>query len=201
MRILSFNCRGLANPSKKSSLRRLVEQSSPEVILLQETLGDSVSVVKALETLFPGWMFAAVDARGRSGGLATGWKKRNCKLESVWGFVSGIGLTLFSTDLGRNLTVINIYGPHQDRQIYWNSLAECEWFKDKDFLLGGDLNFSLGASEVWGPRAAQDPLNNFFLNYLDQVGLVDVEPQKLTPTWCNRWVGLTGWPNDWTDFY
>jgi exonuclease III len=117
MKVLSFNCRGLANPSKKSSLRRLVEQSSPDVILLQETLGDSVSVVKTLETLLPGWMFAAVDARGRSGGLATGWKKRKCKLENVWGFISGIGLTIYSIDLGHNLTVINIYGPHQDRQI------------------------------------------------------------------------------------
>jgi hypothetical protein len=102
-------------------------------------------VVKTLETLLPGWMFATVDARGRSGGLATGWKKRNCKLETVWGFTSGIGLTIFSTDLGHNLTIINIYGPHQDRQFYWNSLTECDWFKQKYFILGGDLNFSLGA--------------------------------------------------------
>jgi hypothetical protein len=147
-------------------------------------------VVKSLETLLPGWSFAAVDARGRSGGLATGWRKRSCKVESVWGFVSGIGLIISSTDLGRNLTIINIYGPHQDHQIYWNSLAECDWFQGKDFLLGGDLNFSLGASEVWGPRAAPDPLNNFFLNFLEQEGLMDVEPQKLSPTWCNRRVGL-----------
>jgi hypothetical protein len=80
--------------------------------------------------------------------------------------------------LGCKLTILNIYGPHQDRQTYWNSLAECDWFKAKDFLLGGDLNFSLGASEVWGPRAAPDPLNQFFLNFLDQQGLVDLEPQN-----------------------
>jgi exonuclease III len=148
MRILSFNCLGLANPTKKPSLRRFIEKTSPEVILLQETLGDSVSVTKSLETLLPGWSFAAVDGRGCLGGLATGWKTRCCKLESVWGLASRIGLTISSIDLGRNLTIINIYGPHQDCQLYWNSLAESEWFKDKDFLLGGDLNFSLGASDV-----------------------------------------------------
>jgi hypothetical protein len=119
------------------------------------------------------------------------WPQGGRQEIAIWK-VSGvlsICLSLFSTDLGHNLTVINIYGPHHDRHIYWNSLAKCEWFKDNDFLLGRDLNFSPGASEVWGPRVAQYPLNNFFLNYLDQAGLVDVEPQKVTPTWCNRWVG------------
>jgi exonuclease III len=66
MKILSFNCWGLANPNKKSSLRRLVEQCSPDVILLQETLGDNLAVVKILESLLPGWMFTVVDARERS---------------------------------------------------------------------------------------------------------------------------------------
>jgi hypothetical protein len=33
-------------------------------------------VVKVLESLFPGWMFAAVDARGRSGGWLLGGLKR-----------------------------------------------------------------------------------------------------------------------------
>jgi hypothetical protein len=91
--------------------------------------------------------------------------------------------------LGRNLTSHKHLWPHQDRQLYWNSLTDCDWFKRKYFILGGDLNFSLGASEVWGPRAAPDPLKNYFLKFLDQWGLVDVEPQKLTPTWCNRRVG------------
>jgi len=85
--------------------------------------------------------------------------------------------------------VINIYEPHRDRQLYWNSITDDDWLKQKDFILGGDLNFSLGVPEVWGPRAAPNPLNDFFLNYLEQWGLVDVEPQKFSPTWCNRWVG------------
>jgi exonuclease III len=123
MKILSFNCRGLANPSKKSSLRRLVELISPEVIFLQETMGVSESVVSVLESLLPGWDFAAVDARGRSGGLATGWLLKKCNCESVWGFESGIGLNFFSTDLGRSMTIVNIYGPYLDRQRYWNSIA------------------------------------------------------------------------------
>jgi len=182
MKILSFNCQGMANPLKKLSLQRLFDLHILNILLLQETLRENVTVVNTLESLLLSWSFTAVDAQGRSGGLATSWKQRNCKLKNAWGFSSSIDLTIFSTDLGRSLTVINIYGPHQDMQIYWNSLTECEWFKKKDFILAGDLNFSLGTSEDWGPRAAPDPLNNYFLNYLDQWGLVDVEPQKISPT-------------------
>ena len=76
MKILSFNCRGLASSHKKSSLQRLVECTKPNVMLLQETLGDSSVVKSMMEKLFPGWEFEGVDARGRSGGLVTGWRTR-----------------------------------------------------------------------------------------------------------------------------
>jgi len=118
MTILSFNCCGLANPSKKLSLQRLVDLNSPDAILLQETLGVSETMVKDLESLFPGWMFAAVDARGHSGGLATRWLKNTCNFEIFWGFESGIGPTFFSSWMWRNVTIINVYGPYQDRQRY-----------------------------------------------------------------------------------
>jgi len=64
------------------------------------------------------------------------------------------------------------------------------WIRENNLILGGDLNFSLGASEVWGHRASPDSLINLFLNFLDQVGLVDVETKKPTPTWCKRRVGV-----------
>jgi len=54
MKVLSLNCRGLANPAKKSSLKRLVVVVASDVIFLQETLGVSELVVASLESLFPG---------------------------------------------------------------------------------------------------------------------------------------------------
>jgi hypothetical protein len=55
--------------------------------------------------------------------------------------------------------------------------------------LGGDLNFSLGAAEVWGPRTSPDPMTNYFTHFLDLHGLLDLEPVKLQLTWRNRRVG------------
>lgn len=55
--------------------------------------------------------------------------------------------------------------------------------------MGGDLNFSLGTAEIWGPKEAPCPLSDLFIHQFDLSGMVDVEPPKLNPTWRNRWVG------------
>ena len=85
MIILSYNCRGLARLAKKSSLKRMVAMYDPYIILLQETMGQSENVKKALEGCLPGWSFEMVDVVGRSGGLAIGWLKRQIKCENLWG--------------------------------------------------------------------------------------------------------------------
>jgi len=122
MKILSYKCHGLVNPSKQSSLKRLMEHISPNVIFLQETMGFSEVIKSSLENIFPGWAFVVVDASGCSGGLASGWKFKNCNVENVWSVEFGIGPKMFVEDLGNFLTFLNIYGPYQDRVNYWESL-------------------------------------------------------------------------------
>jgi exonuclease III len=72
MIVLSFNYRGLAHPSKKASLKRLVENISLDILMLQETMGDSGVVSRILGSLLSEWDFYALDAQGRSEGLAIG---------------------------------------------------------------------------------------------------------------------------------
>lgn len=56
-------------------------------------------------------------------------------------------------------------------------------------ILGGDLNFSLGDVEVWGPRARGDPHMDCFIHKLSDFEMMDVEPVKIKPTWRNKRVG------------
>jgi hypothetical protein len=79
-----------------------------------------------------------------------------------------------------------IYG---DRPPFWESLLQKKFFQNEALILGGDLNFSLGATKVWGPRERYDPLSDFFRNILEDKGLIDIEPIKLTPTWKNNIIG------------
>ena len=74
MKIIFFNCHGLMSPSKKSSLKRRIDVLAPNVLLIQETMGTSDVVVGVVKSMLPGWEFVAIDANGRLGGLASGWR-------------------------------------------------------------------------------------------------------------------------------
>jgi len=89
MKILSLNCRGLVSPTKKSSLKSLITVHNPNAIFLQETMGTNEIVTRALEVLFPGWSFVAIDAKGHSGGLATGWRLKSGNCDKVWALTQG----------------------------------------------------------------------------------------------------------------
>jgi hypothetical protein len=41
-------------------------------------------------------------------------------------------------------------------------------------ILMGDLNFTLGACEIWGPVAKMDPLLEFFIKKLEATGIIDL---------------------------
>lgn len=118
MKLLSFNCRGVVSLSKKIALHRLVELTQPDLILLQETLGEAASIILFLEGFLKQWNFLGIDAKGRLGGLAIGWNTRTVKLLNSWGFDSGLGINIYQEDLGRCFTVLNVCGPTQERIHY-----------------------------------------------------------------------------------
>jgi len=186
MKVMSFNCRGLAGPKKKSALKRVLTLEHPDVILLQETLGEGDIIKEHLESWFTGWSFVTLDVRGRSGGLAVGWRTSALKVISAWGMESVLGVEVMSVELGISLLVINIYGPYLNRIPFWDSLFHNPMLDGESVVIGGDLNFSLGHSEVWGPSTHPDPQASYFTRMLVEKQLIDLEPIKLKPTWRNN---------------
>jgi len=185
MKIMSFNCRGLAGPLKRPALRRVIDLEHPDILMLQETLGEMEAVKSKLEAMMPGWVFHCLDVRGRSGGIATGWNPRTVKIVNVWGMDSVLGCSLFSSDIGEEITLLNIYGPYQDRVPFWEKIFNLDLLKNDSVIIGGDLNFSLGHSEIWGPQARVDNLTDFFTQNLMNLNLIDIDPIKVKPTWRN----------------
>ena len=61
---------------------------------------------------------------------------------------------------------MNIYGSYQDRVTFWDKVFNNPMLDDRELILRGDLNISLGVEEVWGPRVVPDVLSNYFLNGL-----------------------------------
>eukprot|EP00253_Pinus_taeda_P003525 PITA_03525 len=189
---LSWNCRGLASKPKKLALKELVQQYNPDLLMLQETLGLSSEVVTSLCSLFPGWQFQALDSFGHSGGVAIGFREGRLKLLNSWGMFHGLGMEVLSPEFNGPLSILNIYGPCQERFAFWNNLLAKSVMRDQNLVVGGDLNFSIGTAEAWGPSAREDPLSDFFQNALTSHKLIDANLSKLKPTWRNRRTGEGG---------
>jgi hypothetical protein len=126
-RVLSLLCShlivgGLSHPSKKNLLKRLVENISPDILMLQETMGESGLVSRILGSLLLEWDFYALDTRVRSGGLETGWLRKSIRLNNAWGFTSGLAIDITYQELDKDLRILNIYVPYLERETFWENL-------------------------------------------------------------------------------
>jgi hypothetical protein len=92
--------------------------------------------------------------------------------------------------LGHDLHSIELIWALSRQSLFLGNPKGSKVFLSKEnMILGGDLNFSLGTIEVWGPRARADPLTYFFRHFISEVGLSDLTPIKLGPTWRNKRMG------------
>ena len=148
MVVMTLNCKGLASTPKKLAIRRLIEDQFLKVIFVQETMCDGSFLVTALESMLKEWNFVFIDAKGRSGGLLLGWRFRHLLLLNAWACYSGLCVLLFSIELKMNFCILNLYGPYVDRESFWSNLVSLDCFKSSALIMGQDLNFSMGYSEI-----------------------------------------------------
>jgi exonuclease III len=147
----------LASKPKKLALKDWINNSNLDVIFLQETLGKASEIEPMLKTLLPGWIFSAAGSSGHSGGIAIGLKKDGLKVINQWGMKNVMGMEVISPDFSFPITLVNIYGPCQGRESFWEDLMTKSVMKSPLMIMGGDLNFSIGRAEAWGPSAREDP--------------------------------------------
>eukprot|EP00253_Pinus_taeda_P015079 PITA_15079 len=160
-----------------------------DLVFLQETLGRAVEIELALCSILSGWSFVALDADGHSGGLAIGCRDGRLKILGHWGMPNVLGMEIWLPDFDFSFLSVNIYGPCQSRADFWNAFMAKDLLKGRHLLIGGDLNFSLGAAEIWGTSARIDPLTYFFSPLFHSHKLLDVNLIKAKPTWRNRRTG------------
>jgi exonuclease III len=79
MKVISFNYRGLASPSKRLTLQRLMELSQPDVVLLQETLGEEASGCPDAGKDFKRLVFLWIKCFGSLGQVGYGMETKNYK--------------------------------------------------------------------------------------------------------------------------
>jgi len=88
------------------------------MVFLQETMGASDTISPILESMFPGWHFQDVDVNGPSGGITLGYNSHLIKVNSTSGGIEFIGVDIYSTQLGSEIRILNVYGPDHNRDIF-----------------------------------------------------------------------------------
>ncbi|KAK2372032.1 DNA-(apurinic or apyrimidinic site) endonuclease [Trifolium repens] len=86
MKLISYNIRGLGGKAKKSDIRKIILQNSPDLVCIQETKAEKLDR-RTCTSLWGSYEFDFVfkEADGRSGGLLTIWGLKSFKLiSSVW---------------------------------------------------------------------------------------------------------------------
>lgn len=116
MKVLPFNCRGISSPEKKLVLRRFLQKEPIDLVFLQETLVAADIISPLMESMLPRWHFQAIDVNGCLGGIALGYYPCSINLMGTWGSIGFIKADIYSTELGNEIRMINIYGPCHHRE-------------------------------------------------------------------------------------
>jgi exonuclease III len=73
MKLISWNVRGLNAPSKHKMLKKRINQEKAEVVLIQETKCDKVTMIRITKKIWKNCEVEVVDSEGALGGLVILW--------------------------------------------------------------------------------------------------------------------------------
>jgi hypothetical protein len=131
----------------------------------------------------PTWVVCLVSSVGTSCGLLAAWEPNLFELVPSL-MVGGILLSGKSYCLQRNISLLNIYAPCNNRAPFWNSLDDSGLLSLNNLIIARDLNIILSPEEAWGGNRTSI-MDGYYSNLFSTIHLVDIKPEKLLPTWRN----------------
>jgi exonuclease III len=186
MKILAWNCRGLACAPTIRSLRALIRQHRPDVLFLSETKVLSSRFWTSLSHLgFVSWL--EVPPVGLSGGLFVTWKY-GFTLNLVRLDQHHISCMVVSDPPLCSWLISCVYAPHtaQNRSALWSNLSELGNSFNGPWLLLGDFNAILSAADKCGGRSFGSSSHLDFVNFVQTNALVDLGFVGNNFTWSNH---------------
>ncbi|XP_075636847.1 uncharacterized protein LOC142609101 [Castanea sativa] len=185
MRLLSWNCQGLGNPWTGRSLRKIVKEKDPMVCFLMETRLDK----EGFENLYSNLPFqnkVIVKNPNAGGGLALLWKK-DINLEIINYTVNHV-LALVTEEDGFKWYLTGFYGwpEAQNKEKSWKLLQHLKTFVEGPWMVIGDFNAFLHASEKQSTRPPNYAQVEAFREALDSCQLQDIGYRGYPFTWNNK---------------
>lgn len=192
MNIVSWNCRGLGNPSKIEAVKDLMKAEPSDILLLQETKIEGHALLEISSSKWNKKAGKAVSSRGTSGGLATLWNGDLFQLENHKETQHWIQTELMHKASKLNINLFNLYVPvsYQEKRECWRSLSSyLEQIAPSNIIIAGDLNITMKAKEKRGGTYSRDPMLNEVEDLFQRWDLLDFNPIRGIYTWSNNRVG------------
>jgi hypothetical protein len=189
MKILAWNCRGLALAPTIRVLRALICSHRPDLLFLSETKVSS----SRYPFLLHGFGFVdmlEVPLVGSRGGIFLTWKE-GVDLEPVKLDSHSISYLVLSEPLSTPWMFSSVYAPHLilERSDFWIRMSELGNSFGGVWLLMGDFNSVLSSSEKSGGRSVGSPSHLEFLDFVHSNALVDLGFVGNRYTWSNHRCG------------
>ena len=168
----------------------MIRTNSPDVLFLFETKSPPSLVTSILNRL-GFYLMTLIAPTGTNGGLVLAWRL-GVELESFLSNKNNIFTWCFSDPPNCPWILSCKYGPRDtsNKPAFWDSLTTV----GKDFvspwLCISDFNFVIDQSEKLGGRPIASSSNCPFRNFIDQLGLVNLEFVGNPFTWCNNKQGF-----------
>ena len=124
---------------KKRGIKNYSKTHHADVIFIQETMMEVGKVIDFLSSFLNGWDFCQVDSFGKSRGVLTGWTKM-VQVSNSKVTLEGIMLEGFIREYVKEIRLLNIYGPYNNRKPFWDQLRTEGILQHSNIIVGGDIN-------------------------------------------------------------
>eukprot|EP00253_Pinus_taeda_P029111 PITA_29111 len=192
LNLVSWNCRGLGNPTKAEAIKDLMKMEPIDVLMLQETKIEGEILLNTSNTK---WKFDSgkvISARGSARGIGTFWSRNLFTLGRLHETQHWIYTELCHTASKVKLELFNMYVPvhYEEKKECWKTLSDyLEQCSPTNIVIGGDLNIILDPKEKRGGSSTRDPFLPTVENLIQLWDLVDFKPVKGAYTWTNNRIG------------
>jgi exonuclease III len=193
MKLVSWNCRGLGNPTKIEAVKDLLKAAPSDILMLQETKIEGQALLEISRKKWNKSSGKAVSARGTSGGLATLWTEDLFLLNKYYETQHWIYTELQHKASKFSISLCNLYVPvsYAEKRECWNSLSSfLEEASPNNVIIAGDLNIVMKPKEKRGGTRLRDPMLSKVEEITQTWDLLDFNPIQGLYTWTNNRTGL-----------